>query len=190
MPLLRTCSFTGYRPEKYSFPLEGESPEACRFQTALTVAINDLIKKGVHTFIHGGARGFDLIAAEAVLAAAAFHPVKLITVLPFPDMDATWSPEWMRRYETVLHASTEIVTLAPAYHAGAYAARNRYMVDHSDCVMTYFDGKKGGTASTLAYAAKQGRIIINLAEEHPLSPRGSESDQYPIYIVGQLPFCD
>ena len=190
MPLLRSCAFTGYRPEKYSFPLEGESPEACRFQTSLAMAVNDLIDKGVHTFLNGGARGFDILAAEAVLAASEFRPVDLITVLPFPAMDATWSLEWMRRYETVLQKSREVITLSPAYHAGAYAARNRYMVDHSDCVMTWFDGKKGGTANTLAYAEKTGRIIINLADEHPLSPRAAESDQYPLFIVGQLPFCD
>ena len=38
------------------------------------------------------------------------------------------------------------------------------MVDNSDFVITWFDGQSGGTASTLSYAQKCGKRIINLAE--------------------------
>ena len=36
------------------------------------------------------------------------------------------------------------------------------MVDNSDYVVTWFDGKRGGTENTLKYAAKKRRHIINL----------------------------
>lgn len=190
MPFLRSCCFTGYRPEKYSFDPDGNSSEAAHMQTALALAVNDLIDRGIKVFYHGGARGFDLIAAETVLEASRFNPVRLVTVLPFPEFSDSWSPEWYRRLNHVIKNSTEVITCSEAYHRGAYAKRNRYLVDHSDCVLTYFDGVKGGTANTLAYAEKQHRVIINLADEHPVIPPGSEADGYPIYIVGQLPFCD
>lgn len=36
------------------------------------------------------------------------------------------------------------------------------MVDKSDYVLTWFDGKRGGTMETLNYAAKKRREVINL----------------------------
>ena len=40
--------------------------------------------------------------------------------------------------------------------------RNRYMVDNASVVVAVYDGRQGGTASTIAYAAKKGREIIEL----------------------------
>ena len=39
------------------------------------------------------------------------------------------------------------------------------MVDNSDYVVTWFDGKHGGTENTLKYAAKKRRHIININED-------------------------
>ena len=36
------------------------------------------------------------------------------------------------------------------------------MVDNSDFVVCWYDGKSGGTKNTLKYAAKKHRFIINI----------------------------
>jgi hypothetical protein len=41
------------------------------------------------------------------------------------------------------------------------------MVDRSRYCITYFDGKTGGTESTLKYALKNGRQIINIYDTDP-----------------------
>ena len=40
--------------------------------------------------------------------------------------------------------------------------RNRFMVDNSDYVLTWFDGAAGGTKSTILYALKKDKRVINL----------------------------
>ena len=40
------------------------------------------------------------------------------------------------------------------------------MVDNSDYVVTWYDGKQGGTRNTLNYAQKKKRYIVNLNVEY------------------------
>ena len=68
------------------------------------------------------------------------------------------------RYDKILDAADKVVILSDKYFTGCFAKRNSYMVDNSDVVLTYFDGKAGGTGSTLKYAKKLGKSIINVAE--------------------------
>ena len=43
--------------------------------------------------------------------------------------------------------------------------RNRYMVDHSQVVVAVYNGSAGGTRSTMLYAMRTGREIIELPVE-------------------------
>ena len=36
------------------------------------------------------------------------------------------------------------------------------MINNSDYVLTWFDGKSGGTRNTLKYAEKMGRFVLNV----------------------------
>ena len=45
-------------------------------------------------------------------------------------------------------------------------ARNKYMVDNCDFVLTWFDGKTGGTKNTIDYAIKKGRKVININNDY------------------------
>ena len=59
----------------------------------------------------------------------------------------------------------EIMCLSDDYYRGCFQKRNEYMIDRSDIVITWFDGKKGGTANTLKYAEKNQKRVVNLFEE-------------------------
>ena len=54
---------------------------------------------------------------------------------------------------------------ANAHPKGAIQKRNREMVDRADLVIGYTTQETGGAWKTIQYALKQGKDVINLAEE-------------------------
>ena len=169
------CCFTGYRPNKFRFQLEANTKDSIDFDNALFETLLDLTANGVNTFYCGMAMGFDIIAAETVLYIKKIKPkldIKLICAVPFINQSSSFSPSWKDRYDKVLASADKTVLVSDVYYKGCYFARNKYMVDSSDIVLTYFDGKSGGTKNTLDYAQKIGRKIINLAEPSPLREGG------------------
>ena len=48
------------------------------------------------------------------------------------------------------------------YSSDCFFARNRYMVDKADVVVCAYDGQSGGTAYTVNYALKKGKIVIQI----------------------------
>lgn len=160
-----SCCFTGYRPHKYPFSFDGVDPAYLEMENALTETVFSLPKEGFCTFYTGAAMGFDLMAAETVLLcrkALGKGIVKLVCVVPFLGQENSYTPEWKARYDRVLAAADEVITLSEVYTRDCYQKRNRYMVDRSDLVLTWFDGQSGGTKNTLSYAKRQGRRILNL----------------------------
>lgn len=162
---MRGCCFTGYRPEKSPFPYDERNAEYLRFENKLTEVLAEALRDGYDTFYCGGAMGFDLLAAELLLLMRRNNSFKLIMALPFRAQAAKFPFEWQRRYREVLRAADEVVYLSDEYHTRCYADRNEYMVDNSERVITFCDGKKGGTVNTLRYARQKGREIVNVAEE-------------------------
>jgi len=162
------CCFTGYRPEKFPFPIDSDSKEAVCFDNLIFNSILDLVNSGVSVFYCGMAMGFDLIAAETVLDIKSARPdlnLMLIAAVPFIDQASAFTDSWKERYKKVLSAADQTVLISDKYFKGCYMTRNKFMVDRSDFVLTYFDGKNGGTKNTVDYAISKNRTIINLAEK-------------------------
>lgn len=166
MPQIKACCFTGYRPEKFPFPFEENHLQYTAFEDKLTDSIFALASEGYSRFYTGAARGFDLLAAELVLLGRRLRgvSVELYCAVPFRGQDTGWSEAWRRRYARVLEQADHVEYLADGYCRGCYQRRNQFMVDHSQLVLTYYDGQAGGTAGTLAYARRQGKPIVNLAD--------------------------
>ncbi len=163
-----SCCFTGYRPDKFDFPFEENCPEYKTFYTRLSTAIAKLINDGCTQFYCGMAQGFDIAAGEHVALLKKLRPdIKLIGVVPFKGQEQKWSRKWQDRYFELLNACDEVITLNNEYTRWCFSQRNQYMVDRSRYCITYFDGKKGGTESTLKYASKNGRQIINIFDTDP-----------------------
>lgn len=162
----RTCvAFTGHRTYR---------DEACE---ALSLTLEDLYARGFRTFLSGMAAGFDLAAAEAVLALRARHPdVRLIAVIPFQGQERYFRAPMRERYLRVLAAADDAETLAPAYHQGCYARRNDFLVDHARVVVAWYDGSPGGTHYTVERALRRGLEILGL---HPRAPRLPTPDTCP-----------
>lgn len=159
----KSCCFTGYRPDKFPFELERENAEYIAFENRLIETVFSLPDEECFTFYSGMAMGFDTIAAEVVLLLKQRNPdVKLICALPFAEQGIGFPEPWRARHEKILRLADKVIRVSENYFTGCYAKRNTFMVDNSDYVVTWFDGKRGGTENTLKYAAKKHRHIINL----------------------------
>ena len=162
------CCFTGYRPSKFPFNLSATDSKYIEFENALLESILKLISQNCCVFYTGMAMGFDIIAAENVLLLKKARPdvnIKLVCVVPFETQGESYNPFWQKKYYDILKNADETIVLSDKYFSGCYQVRNKYMVDNCDFVLTWYDGKSGGTKNTLNYAAKKQRQIFNVNED-------------------------
>lgn len=163
-----SCCFTGYRPEKFDFPLEESNPQYRQFFTRLVTGIADMINNGCTDFYCGMAQGFDIMAGEHVALIKKLNKrIRLIGVVPYEGQEKGWSHEWQSRYRALLAECDEVVTLNTQYTKWVFQQRNEYMVDRSRYCLTYFDGKRGGTDNTVKYAVKHSRVVLNIYDTDP-----------------------
>ncbi len=166
---IKACCFTGYRPHKFSFSLTQDNIDYTTLENKLCDAVFSLPEMGCYKFYCGMASGFDLIAGETVAtlkrAIVNSARVELIAVVPFKRQEDTFKKEWQERYRALLKKADKIVYISDVYSRGCYRARNEYMVDNSDIIITWYDGQNGGTAQTLRYAERQNKKIVNIAQE-------------------------
>lgn len=155
--LEKTCCFTGHRNI-----LSAEREEIAR---QLEKTVTELIHAGIDRFITGGARGFDTLAAQAVLLLRKRYPdIKLILALPCLSQTRGWNKKDITVYETIKSQADEIVYTSQDYTRGCMHKRNRYMVDNSGLCVCCWIRDKGGTAYTVHYAERKGLKIINIAQ--------------------------
>lgn len=153
-----TACFTGHR--------QLEDSELPALVMRLDAVIERMHVQGYRRFICGGALGFDMLAAERVIDYKKTHPdVHLAIAIPYAAQSKAWPVSEGRRYERIIYAADETHVLSRTYYKGCMLVRNRYMVDHSSYVICYLTQIKGGTASTVAYASKEGCPLLNIAME-------------------------
>ncbi|MDE7245257.1 MAG: DUF1273 domain-containing protein [Oscillospiraceae bacterium] len=153
----KTCCFTGHR----NILSADREVIACRLEKTIV----ELIHAGIDRFVAGGARGFDTLAAQAVLQLRKRYPdIKLILALPCLTQTRGWSTKNIAVYETIKSQADEIVYISQDYTRGCMYKRNRYLVDSSGICVCFWNREKGGTAYTVHYAEKKGLKIINIAQ--------------------------
>lgn len=151
-----TVCFSGHR----HFP-DSEKEE---LSNRIMNEIEKLYDMGARTFIAGGAIGFDMLCETCVLALRHLKgDVKLVLALPCPEQDKNWSDlEKLCLYNIKVMAD-EIVYVSESYTPECMLKRNRYMVDNSDVLICYKDGRlKGGTYYTMKYAIENDKKVVNL----------------------------
>ena len=116
--------------------------------------VEALILRGADDFLLGGYGGFDACAASVVWAFKKKYPaIRSTLVLPYLDRTVDAS-----KYDGTLYPSLENV---PRRYA--ISRRNEYMVNEADIVVAYVTHDWGGAATTLAYAKRKKKEIINYA---------------------------
>lgn len=154
----RTVCFTGHRNiAKAVLP---------QLERLLDETIAELICQGIVYFGSGAARGFDTIAARAVLRARERNPaIKLILVLPCRDQDARWPEADRHEYQTLLAYADKTLCLSEHYYNGCMEARNRHLVSHSSVCVAYMKHGRSGTSQTVRLANEQGLTVMNLLDK-------------------------
>ena len=151
----KTCCFTGHR--------DLEPWEEPKVRTRLRYCVMPLIADGVVYFGVGGARGFDMLAAEYMLHVRdeLQKRIKIISVIPYPEYRADWPEEAVRRQDEILRRSDKVVCACPEEQKGAFLLRDRKLVDESAFCICYCHRMTGGAAYTVRYAMAQGIPVYN-----------------------------
>lgn len=164
MSKIKSCCFTGHRPQNLPFGFNEDDDRCKRLKELLRKHIVDLIEnKGVTRFISGMALGVDIYAAQIVLEEKARHPdIILECALPCETQSNRWKVDQQEVYYKILGDCDKATLLQYAYTADCMNKRNRYMVDNSDFVISVWNGKPSGTGNTVQYALQQGKKIITI----------------------------
>ena len=153
-----SCCFTGHRE------MSGETRRL--LVPKLSELTLRLYTEGYRRFYVGGAYGFDLLAAAAVVAIirSGCSDAELVFAYPFPGHDSRWSSADRELLARLRSYAAEEIYVSQSYHPGAYAMRNRYMVERSSaCVAYYLAGREqSGTGQTVRMAERAGHTIYRL----------------------------
>jgi uncharacterized phage-like protein YoqJ len=158
----QACFFTGHREIIGHGDKDAES-----FQRALREwlehQVEAMIYQGFSTFYCGGARGFDLLAAAAVLQAKQlYHPeLHLVLLLPCREQTRGWNARDLALHLAVLQRA-EAYYMQEDYDRSCMHRRNRLMAELSIAGIAYYDPAKerSGTGMTVRYAQSLGMPML------------------------------
>lgn len=130
---------------------------------ALQTVVEELYERGVRTFMSGMAVGFDLAAAETVLALRGRLPeLRLVCAVPFAGQQCSFHAVDRERFQRILAAADEVRILSDRYFTGCFLRRDDYLVDHASVIVAWYNGSPGGTHYTVRRARKRSIEVINL----------------------------
>lgn len=172
MPVIlteKTCFFSGHRPYRFAYEPDEEKAFYDNLTANIAKAIREMVSNGCDTFLCGGSIGFDIMCSEAVIELKKERPeIRLVCVLPFENHHIDFPSEWQARFLKILDACDFIDYISPIKVIGCYYDRNQKMVNSSGYMLTYFDGKGGGTARVVASAQTKKLKITNLFDAPPV----------------------
>lgn len=152
-----TVSFFGHR----------EIERASEIEARLNILLHDLVAhKQYVEFLIGRDGEFDLLVASAIRRAVrsyVYGIVSLTLVLPYMKAEYCDNERSYLNYYDEVEICAES---AEAHYKSAIQIRNRCMVDRSDMIVCCIQHNSGGAYKTMQYAIKQGKKIINIAQEY------------------------
>lgn len=152
----KTIAFTGHRN------IEVHKIDSLKEDLANTLL--EQYAKGYHSFIVGGAKGFDLLSAEAVLnLKETFADVQLFIAVPYAGHHDYFTEENKKRYVAIAECATSNIILSSRYYDGCFLYRNDYMLENSSLLIAYYGQSfQSGTGYTVRKGEANNIPVINL----------------------------
>lgn len=153
-----TCAITGHRPTRFKFKYNENDSRCKRLKKCLKEQFMKLYEQGVRRFLVGGALGVDMWSGEILLKLKLepdYKDVELVVVLPYPGHDDRWDERSKKRLAFLIEHSAECITIGQKAWRESFMQRNRYLVDHADCLLAVYDNERSirsGTGMTVHYA--------------------------------------
>lgn len=163
---MTTCAIISHRPTRFKFKYNENNTGCKRLKKRLHDQFIFLYEQGVRRFLIGGSLGVDIWSGEILLKLKEqpeYSDIELVLVLPHQGHDSRWDQRNKTRLAFLLAHCGEHVTVGTQASAESHYKRNRYMADHSDCLLAVYDNVRtvrSGTGQTVQYAEKMGRPII------------------------------
>ena len=160
-----SCAVTGHRPTRFKWKYKENNTGCKRLKKRLHDQFTLLYEHGIRKFYVGGSLGVDQWAGEILLEMQKlpeYKDLRLVVAIPFPGHDSTWE-ETSRRRLDYLKRYSEVIVVSSEVGAKGYISRNRYLVDHADCLVAVYDNNRAirsGTGNTVHYAQKKHIPII------------------------------
>lgn len=144
----------------------GHRPEDCEDESVVRLKVRlKLQKSDIDTFITGMAAGFDLWAGDE----ARLLGIPIVCARPWAKHKARKQDTEL--YQTLIDYADEVVVVKDHQtYVGpwVYHDRNEWMVDNSDAVLAYWNGKEsGGTFACKQYAKKVKKPVTNIYDHPP-----------------------
>lgn len=121
-------------------------------------AVEYAINEGCELFYTGGMGEFDSLFSSAVRKAKKSCPsIKLICVKPYMTKEINESKDYYAAIYDDVIIPQELMGI---HYKKAITARNRWMIENSDIVISYTIRDHGGAYTALKYAEQNKKIII------------------------------
>lgn len=157
------CSFTGHRETKLPWRNDEGDSKCIKLKEIISDTIEAVYHSGIHHFICGMATGCDMYFCEAVIDLRAAHnDITIEAAIPWEGQSDGWSAALKTRYSRLVSECDYHTLVQSSYTQDCLMRRNRYMVDNSTVLIAAYNGKPGGTMSTMLYAMRKGIEIIEL----------------------------
>lgn len=159
-----TCCFTGHRAAKLPWGFDETDARCVALKARIADAAEAVYVSGVRSYICGMANGCDTYFAEAVLALREEHDeITLEAAIPYSGQAESWPAAQRARWERIVAECDYRTVVSKCYTPECMSRRNHYMTDRSSVLIAAYDGKSGGTMSTMLYAMRQGLEIIEIS---------------------------
>ena len=150
---MTACTFAGHR--------EVFGMDARSIETVLEMLLEQ--EEELRCYV-GGMGEFDLLAAAAVRGLKRKYPHKQITlILVLPYLQKRINDNRLY-YETSYDDILIPAELAGLHYKQAITACNKWLVDHTDCLIAMVWRNFGGAYRTMRYAQRQGKRVFLLEQ--------------------------
>ena len=161
-----TCAIASHHPTRFKWKYKENNNGCKRLKKRLHDQFILLYEQGIRRFLVDGALGVGQWSGEILLKMKLepeYEDIEVVVVLPYSGHDVRWDERSRERLAFLLKHCSEQITVGKLSGRDSFIQRNRYMVDHADCLLAVYDHQPeqdSEIAQTVSYAKKKNLSLI------------------------------